>query len=269
MTIFDHYLNQWQLIQDGDAIITNTSHLLPVIYQSKKAILKIAIVDEERNGARLMVWWNGEGAAHIFMHDGDALLMECAIGNHSLMAMAKSGQDDEASKIICDVAARLHHKKMIDAPSTLVPLSNWFRALHSAAKTQGGIFLQASLLSNELLNHQNEIVVLHGDIHHQNILDSGAHGWFAIDPKGLIGDRTYDYANIFCNPDWEIATHAGRLSRQATIVAEAANIDRNRLMRWIFAYAGLSAAWSIQDGESPDLALTIAAIAKAELESCA
>lgn len=42
--------------------------------------------------------------------------------------------------------------------------------------------------------------------------------------------------------------------------------ERSRLIKWIFAYAGLSAAWSLQDGHSPDLALAIANLAKAEVE---
>lgn len=264
---FIPYLKKWHLTQDDDPIITNTSYLLPVSYHGKKAILKIAIADEERAGAALMVWWNGEGAAHIFQHDGDAILMERATGIRSLKTMVKSGQDDEASKVICSVIETLHQNKMINVPTTLIPLSTRFRALNTAANTHGGIFTQAALIANELLQNQSEIVALHGDIHHQNILDSGTRGWFAIDPKGLIGDRAYDYANIFCNPDYDTATHPGRLARQATIVAAAATLDRARLIKWILAYAGLSAAWSIQDGESPDLALAIAAIAKAELEN--
>ena len=42
-------------------------------------------------------------------------------------------------------------------------------------------------------------------------------------------------------------------------------IDRTRLLEWILAYAGLSAAWSIGDGEHPALALAVAEIAAVEL----
>jgi streptomycin 6-kinase len=60
-----YYLKRWHLTQDGDPIITNTSRLLPVIYQDSSAMLKISTSEEERAGALLMVWWNGEGAARI------------------------------------------------------------------------------------------------------------------------------------------------------------------------------------------------------------
>jgi streptomycin 6-kinase len=33
-----------------------------------------------------------------------------------------------------------------------------------------------------------------------DVPDFGARGWLAIDPKGLYGERGFDYANIFCNP---------------------------------------------------------------------
>ncbi len=267
INIFNLYLKQWHLIQDGDPIITNTSRLLPVSYDGSSAMLKIALSDEERAGAALMVWWKGDGAARIFKHEGDALLMERATGKRSLFDMAKSGQDDEASKIICDVAAKLHTQNNKPLPATLVPLSTWFSSLHSAAAEHGGIFTDANKVALELLNNPQGTGVLHGDIHHQNILDSGMHGWIAIDPKGLIGEPGFDYANIFCNPDWDVATSPGRLTRQATVVAETAGLERLRLMKWIFAYAGLSAAWSLTDGDSPDLALAIANISKAELES--
>lgn len=265
MIIFNNYLKQWHLTQDGEPIITNTSCLLPVCYKGTSAMLKIALSDEERAGAAVMVWWNGEGAARIFKHENDALLMERAIGSRSLVSMAKTGQDDEASKIICEVVAKLHSKNKKPLPATLVSLSTWFRSLHVAAIEHGGIFSEAARVAEELLKNPQEIVVLHGDIHHQNILDSGAHGWVAIDPKGLLGERGFDYANIFCNPNLEVATSPGRLARQATIVAEAAGLERSRLIKWILAYAGLSAAWSLEEGDSADLALAIARVSKAEL----
>jgi len=192
--------------------------------------------------------------------------MERAIGNRSLVSMTKTGQDDEASKIICEVVARLHAKGQKPLRATLVSLPVWFRSLHLAAKEHGGIFIQASLIAEELLENPEDIVVLHGDIHHQNILDFGQHGWMAIDPKGLLGERGFDYANIFCNPDWEIATSPGRLAHQTTLIAETAGLERARLIKWIFAYAGLSAAWSLEDGGSPDLALAIANLANTEID---
>jgi streptomycin 6-kinase len=73
------------------------------------------------------------------------------------------------------------------------------------------------MIADKLLDDPRDIVALHGDIHHGNILDFGERGWLAIDPKGLIGERGFDYANNFCNPDAAIATRPGRLVGQAVV----------------------------------------------------
>lgn len=261
---FDAYLALWELIPDGAPISTHSSSLLPVRRAGAPAMLKIAHEPEERAGARLMVWWGGEGAARVLAHEGDALLMERATGDRSLAAMARAGEDDEASRILCAAAAGLHAPRD-RTPPELVPLAHWFRALEPAAAAHGGILARADAVARELLAAPREVVVLHGDLHHDNVLDFGARGWLAIDPKGLVGERGFDFANLFCNPDLGTAIAPGRLARQADVVAAAAGLERGRLLRWVLAYAGLSAAWSLEDGDQPGVALAVAEIVAAEL----
>jgi streptomycin 6-kinase len=228
-------------------------------------MLKIATEPEERRGADTLVWWGDDGAARVLAHEGDALLLERAAGETSLLDMARDGFDDEASRVICAVAARLHAPRVTPAPSSLVPLSRWFAELEPAADRHGGVLRQAAATARELLSAPRDVVVLHGDLHHGNILDFGPRGWLAIDPKGLRGERGFDFANLLRNPDFETATAPGRLARQAAVIAEAAGLDRERLLQWIFAFAGLSAAWILGDGEEPTLDLAVAEIARAEL----
>jgi streptomycin 6-kinase len=133
------------------------------------------------------------------------------------------------------------------------------------AAKHGGILAQAAATARALLDQPREIGVLHGDLHHDNVLDFRERGWLAIDPKRLLGERCFDFANIFRNPDLAIAKAPGRLARQATIIAEAARLERTRLLRWILAYAGLSAAWILGDGDDAALDLTVAELAAAEL----
>jgi streptomycin 6-kinase len=130
-----------------------------------------------------------------------------------------------------------------------------------AVKQHGGIFTQCLEIAKRLLAEPKDIVALHGDIHHGNILDFGEKGWLAIDPKGFIGERGFDYANLFCNPDQATAIAPGRLDKQVKVVSEAADLEPRRLLQWIAAWAGLSAAWCIEDGEAPETAMTIARIA--------
>lgn len=166
-----------------------------------------------------------------------------------LTDFARNGQDEEASRILCAAVARLHAHPH-QPPSFLVPLTQWFSDLEACASRSGGIFHLCAQTARTLLSIQQDLVVSHGDIHHGNVLDFRMQGWRAIDPKGLWGKRGYDYANLFCNADHSIATGPGRVIRQVDIVSEASDIHRRRLLQWILAYAGLSAAWAINDKEA-------------------
>ena len=263
--LFQPWLVRWGLTADGEAFATPFHNwLMPVVRDGAPAMLKIALNQEEREGARLMVWWGGDGAARVLAHEGDALLMERATGPHSLPAMVRDGHDDEASRTLCAAVARLHAPREAPAPSMLAPLPVWFRQLEPAAARRGGLLVKAAAAARALLADPREETLLHGDIHHDNVLDFGPRGWLAIDPKGLFGERAYDYLNMFYNP-WPEAAAPGRLRRQLPIVASAAGLDPVRLLAWILAYGGLSAAWTIDDGGDPTNALRVAEIAAAEM----
>jgi streptomycin 6-kinase len=262
--MFDDYLERWDLTPDGEPIITPTSRLLPVRSGGVPAMLKIAALDEEKPGNLLMIWWDGHGAARVLAHWENAILMERGEDNASLVDIARKRGDDEASRAICSVLAKLHAPRGRPPPE-LRPLADWFEALGRAAEVQGGILRLAAATASNLLASERDIVALHGDMHHRNVLNFGSRGWLAIDPKGLVGERYFDYANIFCNPDHETATMPGRLARQSRVVADAAHLERRRLLAWIVAWAGLSAAFSLDDGRPPDTGLTVTQVAAAEL----
>jgi streptomycin 6-kinase len=266
--MFSAYLERWTLTPDGDPIITRSSRLLPVRRDGVPAMLKVAMNAEERRGGAVMAWWNGQGAARVLAHGGNALLLDRAVDYGIPLAnFARTGRDDEACRIICAAVAALHAPRSLP-PSDIVPLTEWFEALQPAAAVHGGILRRSAETASELLATQRDVTVLHGDIHHDNILHFGPRGWLAIDPKGLRGERGFDYANLFCNPDHETATLPGRLVRRVDLVAEAAALEPARLLRWILAWAGLSAAWLIDDGVSPQGALSVAELAEAELKLC-
>jgi streptomycin 6-kinase len=258
------WLARWDLVTDGEAIATPSSLLLTVRRRGQPAMLKIARAEEERRGGRLMAWWDGDGAARVLAQDDHALLLERATGPRSLTAMVAAGADDEASRILCSVAARLHAPRRAPPPE-LAPLSRWFEALSPAAGIQGGLLAEADTAARDLLTTPCEIVPLHGDIHHGNVLDAGARGWVAIDPKGLLGDRTFDFVNVLRNPDAATALAAGRFGRQVDLLADIAALDRRRLLQWALAFAGLSAAWHLADNEPADLDIAVAGLAAAAL----
>lgn len=63
--IFEEHLARRDLVPDGAPIVTHSSRLLPVRSCGRPAMPKVAVEAEERAGARLMAWWNGDGAAPV------------------------------------------------------------------------------------------------------------------------------------------------------------------------------------------------------------
>lgn len=264
---FDAWLERWTLSPDGEALRTASSALLPVRWNAQPAILKVAHSEEEERGHTLMVWWAGRGAARVYAHEGPALLMERLEAAPSLTALVEAGQDDQATRILCSAVARLHEPRPEPWPE-LPSLRRWFRSLEAVAPA-GGPLAQCWGVAAALLDGPYDVRPLHGDIHHANVLHSEERGWLAIDPKGLIGERGYDYANIFSNPAQAWALRPGRLARQVDVVVRASGLERSRLLRWIVAYSGLSAAWLLEDGAQERAAwqLEVARIAQGELGS--
>lgn len=267
---FEPYLRRWHLVADGAEIATSTSRLLPVMQAGQPAMLKLSHAEEERSGQDLLAWWDGDGAARVLADEDGALLIERATGARSLSDMARGGQDDEACRILCATAARLHVPRSKPLPQ-LIPLARRFDALEPAARTHGGMLARCLAAANILLAAPQDPVVLHGDLHHGNVLDFGARGWLAIDPKGLSGERGFDFANIFLNPDLAdpsrpVATDPQRFSQRLATVSAAAGIERARLLLWVLAWSGLSMAWFLEDGTPAPINLHIAGLAAAELD---
>ena len=258
------YRERWRLIPDGEPFRTHSSWLQPVLHQGEPAMLKVPFEEEERWGGGLMVWWGGEGTARVLAHDENALLLERATGNRRLEEMARNGQDEEATQILCAAAARLHAPRYRALPP-MIPLTRWFAALEPGAARHGGILIQAAATARELLSTPQDLVPLHGDLHHGNVLDGGPRGWLVIDPKRLYGERGFEYANLFRNPDLATSIAPGRLARHATLVATEAGLDRTRLLKWVLALCGLSAAWILGDGEEPREDLAVAHLVVTEL----
>jgi streptomycin 6-kinase len=252
---FSPHLARWGLVPDGEPIVTPGSNLLPVRQAGVPAMLKLPEGDHERLGYLPLEYWNGDGAARLLARSesGDAMLLERATGSRSLSAMARSGPaaDDEATAILCNAIAQLQ-KPRGPAPAGLIPLETWFEELFPIAASQGGILARSATAATELLAAQREIVPLHADLHHDNVLDFGARGWLAIDPKCVIGDRAFEYTILFCDPDLAdpeppVAIAPGCFERRLEIVLAKSGLERRRLLMWILAWCGLSAAWFLGD----------------------
>ncbi len=271
---FGRHLARWSLTADGHAMCTHSSDLLPVrTADGIAAMLKCPRGVHERRGSRLMPWWAG-AAAPVLAHAADgALLMRRAESTGSLAEWARSGRDGDATHVLCAAAARLHAPRERPPPVRLPSLERWFRGLAPAARTHGGALARAPATVRELLLEPREEIPLHGDLHHDNVLDFGPElGWLVIDPHGVRGERGFDYANLFLNPrnaegeGSDIALGPDIFERRLADVVEQGALERTRLLQWILAYAGLSASWTLEDGNDASFKLAVATKAAALLD---
>jgi len=72
-------------------------------------------------------------------------------------------------------------------------------------------------------------------------------GWLAFDPKGVVGERSYDCANTLCNPVMpELVHNETRLLRNAAILADILALDLERVLAFTYIYACLNACWWLE-----------------------
>ena len=242
-----HYLAVWELSQPRLLTQTRTGRLYTVRHAGETAILKLLspLGTEERRGALALRYFDGHGAVRLLRHDDDAQLLEYASGD-PLVRLVERGEDERATRIIARVLAQLHGVPQDASYDGLVPLERWFGALFAKAATDrqvgaGTMFVRAAALAEELLADPREVRALHGDLQHYNIHQS-PRGWLAVDPKGLVGERTYDCANALCNPGRpELVHDERRLLTHAALLAELLAVDRWRVLGFTYAWACLNA----------------------------
>lgn len=247
-----HYLNTWNLSQPKPLATTPTSHVYTVQHEGETAVLKILTpigIEDEASGIVALRHYNGNGAVLVFAEDGEALLMEYVPGD-DLLPMVQRGDDEESTRIIAGVLNQLHSHAPDTMPAGLWTLERRFRSLfrHADSGTAEPVYVQAAQLVRELLDDPQQVCVLHGDMHHQNVRHQEGRGWLAIDPKGVYGEKTFDACNTLCNPPFmpELVHNEARLLRNAHLLADTMGVDVQRLLRYTFAYACLSNVWSME-----------------------
>jgi streptomycin 6-kinase len=268
-----HYLRAWHLSDPRRLVETPTSHLYTVTCGRVTAVLKLLTEYgwEERRGALALCHFDGHGAVRIYRSDERAQLLEYAAGDE-LVSLVERGDDEEATRIIAGVLEQLHGVRNSEPGVGLLPLKDWFRELFKKAESEralgvDSIYVHGADVAARLLADPLDVCVLHGDIHHRNIRQS-SRGWLAFDPKGLVGERTYDCANTLCNPfrgqpRYDELVHDGkRLLTAAGILADSLAVDLERVLQFTFVYACLSASWAlaIHDDDAAQWALNVGAL---------
>jgi streptomycin 6-kinase len=105
--------------------------------------------------------------------------------------------------------------------------------------------------AGELSQEKSEVMLLHGDLHHGNILSARREPFLAIDPKGVVGEPAWEVAPfLFNNVDrYEQADWPRLTLRRADQFADVLGIDRQRLYIWCAVRALQAAFWSLRDDE--------------------
>jgi streptomycin 6-kinase len=113
-----------------------------------------------------------------------------------------------------------------------------------------GLVEEAEALFTDLLASEGEPLLLHGDLHHENVLSAGRDPWLAVDPKGVVGEAAYETAALLHNPAEALdAPDPGKLlERRIEILTTELGLDPARVRAWGFAQAVLAAYWGLEDG---------------------
>lgn len=220
-------------------------------------------------------FYDGRGVARLLEADLErgALLLERVrpgktLADHVIDVVS----DDQATRTIARVMRRVWRTVPLtwqtSAPSRFPTLTDWsqaFARLRSAHGGQAGPFPaplveEAETLFRDLLASASETVLLHGDLHHGNILAGhqtrdGREPWLAIDPQSVIGEPAFEIGVLLHNPGtWLLQAPDPKrlLSRRLDILTEELSLPRERLRGWGIAQSMLSAVWCWEDGLGPD-----------------
>ena len=199
-------------------------------------MLKIAADsdDESIDEADALRLWDGDGAVRVLRHDTArrALLLERARPGHDASAL----EEREAVRAALDVGRRLWRRAERGRPYEWVGdrVPEWL-----ARAGQDDLVAAAAAIYARLRPGGDTLV--HGDLHHFNLLRSGDR-WVAIDPKPMLAEPEYDIPTLLWNPLGRYEPTLESVERRIAICADA-GLDAGRIRAWAIvrgAYLGIA-----------------------------
>jgi len=256
------YEHRWSITVMSPFANLSYNYVAPAVRSDgTNVILKLGMPHPElRTEIAALRIYDGRGSARLLDADPEqgALLLERLMPGTLLSSL---DDDEEATAIAAKVMRQLWHP--VPTNHTFPTITQWTAGLGELRTHFGGttgpfpsaLVAQAETLFAELSASMAEPVVLHGDLHHDNILAAERQPWLAIDPKGLIGEPAYEVGVLLRNPYPQLLTWpqpARILARRVDQLAEALVLDRKRILGWSIAQAVLSAWWSFEDNDNDD-----------------
>ncbi len=204
----------------------------------------------------------GHGAVRLISYDADrgALLLERAQPGTLLRTLVEQ-DDEQATAVAIDVMRRLHTAP----PSTgrdadLLPdlieerasFDRYLREHPADGPLPRDLVDRAANVFVDLCADAPR-VLLHGDLHHDNILRSDRDGWLAIDPFGVRGDPGFEAGALLYNPDPERhdETLLGLVPARVEQLADGLGQPVDRIVAWGFVMAVLSEVWTTEGDGVP------------------
>ena len=212
--------------------------------------------DEWRSGEVLDAI-RGQGVVRVYEHAPGAVLLERLSPGTSLARMSLGGRDEEATEVLADLIRRMSCPA---PPAGAFPtVEDWGGSFRRYVAGGGGsiptaLVERADRIYSELCASQRDRRLLHGDLHHYNVLLDSTRGWTAIDPKGVVGELEYEVGAALRNPCErpEVFASAEAVTRRLAVFETGLKLDAGRALSWAFAQAVLSAAWAEEGGPGAD-----------------
>ena len=247
---------RWGLVVQRPFANLSFNYAAPATRQDATAVvLKIGFPNKElHTEIEALAHYNGCGIAQLYEFDAEqgAFLLERLQPGTMLSEVA---DDETATRIAAEVMRQLWQPP---PPSHAFPtITDWSQGLDRLRKEFNGgtgpfparLVEIAETLFTDLLASQAEQVLLHGDLHHYNILRAERQEWLAIDPKGVVGEPAYEIGALLRNPfDFlDTPNPQRKLARRVDILSEYLSLDSQRIIGWGIAQAVLSSWWSYED----------------------
>jgi streptomycin 6-kinase len=224
------------------------TYVLSGFQGEKPIILKLGLNgDSLKQEAFVLGCFENYGAVKVLGQEDGLLLLERAIPGTSLKSYFPN-KDVESIKIASDAMAKLHQAK-IPTSHNLPHIRDWLSVLDKEWEIPRHYLQEARQLRHTLLQTSGPNVLLHGDLHHDNILQNGD-DWLVIDPKGVIGDKAYEIGAFIRNPMpglLDLDNAPSIIRYRIAHFAKHLELSENRILDWCFIQAVLAWAWALED----------------------
>jgi streptomycin 6-kinase len=195
--------------------------------------------------------FGGNGVVRLLDQVDGALLLEQLRPGHSLASVGANLGDEETTRILNDVILKMRPGPVPDGTPSV---ESW-GASFGRGTSRASDLISPALIEEahhryaELCASQSSTRLLHGDLHHHNVLLDSERGWLAIDPKGVVGELAYELGAALRNPGEqpELFGQPATIENRVDCFAKALSLDPVRVLGWAFAQAVLSALWELED----------------------